>query len=175
LGTPAGIPLAGTFGLASRSGDDFHSPVAAGATRGRGPRTGSPRGMRCWSARCLAACGWIYRPDASSWRHVDSYARAALHKNSSSLRSDQGNLGDYAKDSGRRRWERSFNSCRYREEESIQSSLSSISANHIATGSVGIVANAVENDWPRRFSELLAEPHSTDECVICWIVAYQDK
>jgi hypothetical protein len=57
----------------------------------------------------------------------------------------------------------------------MQYSLSSISANHIATASVGIVAKALENEWPRRFSELLADPHSTDEGVICWIVAYQDK
>jgi hypothetical protein len=49
----------------------------------------------------------------------------------------------------------------------MQSSLSSISAKHIATSSVEIVANAVEDDWPRRFSELLADPHGTDEGVIC--------
>jgi hypothetical protein len=57
----------------------------------------------------------------------------------------------------------------------MQSSLSSIYANHIATRSAEIIANAVENDWPRCFSELLADPHSTDEGVICWIVAYQEK
>jgi hypothetical protein len=40
---------------------------------------------------------------------------------------------------------------------------------------VEIVANAAENDWPRRSFELQADPHSTDEDVICWIVASQEK
>jgi hypothetical protein len=57
----------------------------------------------------------------------------------------------------------------------MQSSLSNISANHMATSSVEIVANAVEDDRQRRFSEPLADPHGTDEGVICWMVAYQDK
>jgi hypothetical protein len=57
----------------------------------------------------------------------------------------------------------------------MQSSLSSISANQIATNRMEIVANAVEDDWPCRFSELLADAHGTDEGAICWMVAYQDK
>jgi hypothetical protein len=40
---------------------------------------------------------------------------------------------------------------------------------------VEIVANVAENDWLRRFFELQADPHSTDEGVICWIVASQER
>ena len=57
----------------------------------------------------------------------------------------------------------------------MQSSLSSISGNHNATSSLEIVANVAENDWLRRFSELQVDPHSTDEGVICWIVASQER
>jgi hypothetical protein len=33
--------------------------------------------------------------------------------------------------------------------------------------------NPGEDDSPRRFSELLVEPHSMDEGVICWLIAHQ--